>query len=443
MSSSYKPKNPRPTTGRSVPVRHSPPLKRPPVSADMNQPLTLRTQLLVLTVVLLVSLLLFAIVYGLMVKFRSSAVAAPTGTEKSVSVPSNTESTPSVPEYPSFAPDQESSSEASAEQEKSSEQEESSDQEESSKEEESSEQEESSKEEESSEQEESSEEEESSKEEESSEESSLSLPDYLQKNEYQIVDTDDQHFGELILVNKEHACVGNGTMLRSLMDNDDRHYALTDKTVSLNQEVIADFDRMMDDFYAIYGDTDIMVACGFRSQEVQAGLYRREAESVGEEEAALWVAPPGYSEHQTGYAFDLNLAGHYGDGSGNISYENVPPYSWINENCSRYGFILRYPEGREDVTGFHAESWHFRYVGYASACLMAEYSMTLEEYLSFVRRYTAEDPLVVFTDNGGYALYYTEATEYAHTSVLVPSDYSYTISGDNAGGFIVTVSLDN
>ena len=60
-------------------------------------------------------------------------------------------------------------------------------------------------------------------EEESSEESSLSLPDYLQKHEYQIVDTDDQHFGELILVNKEHACVGNGTMLRSLMDNDDRH----------------------------------------------------------------------------------------------------------------------------------------------------------------------------------------------------------------------------
>ena len=59
MSSSYKPKNPRPTTGRSVPVRHSPPPKRPPVSADMNQPLTLRTQLLVLTVVLLVSLLLF------------------------------------------------------------------------------------------------------------------------------------------------------------------------------------------------------------------------------------------------------------------------------------------------------------------------------------------------------------------------------------------------
>ena len=169
-------------------------------------------------------------------------------------------------------------------------------------------------------------------------------------------------------------------------------------------------------------------------------MYEREFASVGED-AAQWVAPPGYSEHQTGYAADLSLNTMQGDGTGNINYENVPPYSWINDNCSRYGFVVRYPEEKEGITGFHYESWHFRYVGYPSACYMTEHGLALEEYVEQLHQHPAEDPLLVHTEQGDYALYYTPASYVDDTYLTVPDDYPFTVSGDNDGGFIVTVSL--
>ena len=271
-----------------------------------------------------------------------------------------------------------------------------------------------------------------------SSEKESTLPYFLQENTTQETDTYALHYGELILVNKQHSCVYDGIRLAALIDNADRHYALTDSSVTLHQNVIPSFDRMMDDFYDTCGRTDIMVACGFRSINTQRLLYDNEIKDIGKKEAAMWVAPPHYSEHQTGYAFDLNLNR---PGSGSISYENTEPYSWINQNCYIYGFIERYPEGQEAVTGFHAESWHFRYVGIPSAYYMHQNGLTLEEYIDVLHAHTVQDPLIIYTETSAYALYYVPADDHSTTNILLPANYSYLISGDNDSGFIVTVSL--
>ena len=99
----------------------------------------------------------------------------------------------------------------------------------------------------------------------------------------------------------------DGDDLYSLADTPERHYMLSDFTVSLHKEAASHLNDMMDDFYAFYGETDIMIACGYRSAATQADLFNNEVGTVGQEEAEQWVAPPGYSEHQTGYAFDLDL----------------------------------------------------------------------------------------------------------------------------------------
>ena len=103
---------------------------------------------------------------------------------------------------------------------------------------------------------------------------------------------------------------------------------------------------------------------------------------MGEEEARkdalMTVAPAHYSEHETGLAVDIvSVANQRLD----ETQEDTAANRWLRENCADYGFILRYPRGKEDVTGFSYESWHFRYVGKAAAKEIMQRGITLEEYL--------------------------------------------------------------
>ena len=187
----------------------------------------------------------------------------------------------------------------------------------------------------------------------------------------------------------------------------------------------------------MYGKTDVMIACGYRSSSTQAELYRKEVESVGEEQADLLVAPPGYSEHQTGLAFDLNL--NVDTGEGGIQYDGSDIYSWINNHCYNYGFIIRYPEGKEKITGYSYEPWHFRYVG-KSAGYMKSNDLTLEEYIDRVHTTSVSDPMMIVGGNYPYYVYYVKAEEGGSTKIPLPAEhYGYEISGDNYSGFIVTV----
>lgn len=120
-----------------------------------------------------------------------------------------------------------------------------------------------------------------------------------------------------------------------------------------------------------------LVVSGYRTQERQRQLYDERVakylvEGCSEEEAKAraeqWVAVPGYSEHQLGFAVDINGA----------SYD---VYLWLQENSYRYGFIFRYPGSKTEITGTAEEVWHYRYVGVQAASEMYEQGLCLEEYL--------------------------------------------------------------
>lgn len=88
--------------------------------------------------------------------------------------------------------------------------------------------------------------------------------------------------------------------------------------------------------------------------------------------------PPGYSEHSTGLAFDIVALNYQ---MLDKEQENTRENKWLREHCAEYGFILRYPKGKEEITGISYESWHFRYVGKEAAQYITEQGITLEEYL--------------------------------------------------------------
>ena len=113
---------------------------------------------------------------------------------------------------------------------------------------------------------------------------------------------------------------------------------------------------------------------GYRSYQDQTQLYNNYVNLHGEEEANTFSAKPGFSEHQTGLTFDLK------DFNGQLVEDPITS-QWIKDNCAKYGFIVRYPEGKEDITGYIYEPWHLRYVGEEVANQIMNNNTTLEQYL--------------------------------------------------------------
>ena len=123
----------------------------------------------------------------------------------------------------------------------------------------------------------------------------------------------------------------------------------------------------------------LAVDSGYRSYDYQQKILDKLIEEVGYA-AYQKVTLPGVGEHQTGLAFDY---GYYRDGkfySSDYVREEDPEAIWMKENSYKYGFILRYPKGKEDITGFQFEPWHFRFVGLELACKLYEEGITLDEY---------------------------------------------------------------
>lgn len=137
------------------------------------------------------------------------------------------------------------------------------------------------------------------------------------------------------------------------------------------------FNEMRED--AEEEDISLWIRSSFRSYETQEELYDRYAERDGKDEADRYSARPGYSEHQSGLAFDVN--------SIDDEFENTPEGKWLAENCWKYGFIIRYPKDKEEVTGYMYEPWHIRYLGKDVAEKVYESGLTLEEYLGITSEY--------------------------------------------------------
>lgn len=123
---------------------------------------------------------------------------------------------------------------------------------------------------------------------------------------------------------------------------------------------------------------------GFRSYSTQKAIFERKLDSMSEKAANASVAKPGYSEHQTGLAMDVE--GHSSLGSGLVEdFGETPEGKWLAANCHEYGYIIRYPKGKTDITGYIYEPWHIRYVGKEAASEIVALNVTFEEYILMVR----------------------------------------------------------
>lgn len=128
----------------------------------------------------------------------------------------------------------------------------------------------------------------------------------------------------------------------------------------------------------------IYAVSGYRSYGRQQEVYSAEVNQVGKEQAEQAVAIPGFSEHQSGLAMDVSSPSNNFDLSEN--YGNTKEGKWLVANAHKFGFILRYPKGKEQITGYEYEPWHFRYVGIKAATDIYERDITLEEYFKIVEK---------------------------------------------------------
>ena len=139
------------------------------------------------------------------------------------------------------------------------------------------------------------------------------------------------------------------------------------------------FNKMQSD--AASEGINLNVISGFRSYNRQNSIYNNYVARDGKDQADTYSARPGHSEHQTGLAADINSLSQ--------SWENTNEGKWLNNNCAKYGFIIRYVKGKEDITGYIFEPWHIRYVGVELATKLYNNGdwITLEEYLGIDSKY--------------------------------------------------------
>lgn len=158
------------------------------------------------------------------------------------------------------------------------------------------------------------------------------------------------------------------------------NYHVNGTTVKLAKECYEAFLLMYKDAYnAGYG---FKLKSAYRSYDTQISTYNYWVSKDGKNIADTYSAKPGHSEHQTGYAFDIRDYNYeYED------YSKSKSFKWLSTNAHKYGFIIRFPQGKEDITGYQYESWHYRYCGIECATYIYEHNITFEEYYEYFIKY--------------------------------------------------------
>ena len=254
-------------------------------------------------------------------------------------------------------------------------------------------------------------------------------------------DTKNKYKGDLILVNEDHQYFGGDEDLVSIIEKNTENEvtffsALADPNTEEEDDLILSvvyepIKIMIEDFYNLYYNDTLIIYGAHRSTERQQAILDEKGPEI--------AAKPGYSEHETGYAFDFSEIVNY-------DYQGTGDFAWINENCYKYGFIVRYTEEKKDITKIAAEPWHFRYVGIPHAWYITKNDLCLEEYIDLLReKYSYGGEHLLFTDdeNRSYEVYFVASDDGSEkTTVPVPAGKEYSISGNNVDGFIVTVYED-
>ena len=171
------------------------------------------------------------------------------------------------------------------------------------------------------------------------------------------------------------------------------------------------------------GIHSLYVSSGYRDYVQQKELYKETLDKST-------VQKPGHSEHQTGLAADI-----FAQDQTNREMMSSFEGQWLAKNSWEYGLIVRYQEGKQDVTGISYEPWHVRYVGQPHAWFCYQNNLCFEEYIQYLKDTGGYQATLNGTD---YAVFYQTA---ANGVLYVPDGLGYTVSSDNTGGFIVTVCV--
>lgn len=270
-------------------------------------------------------------------------------------------------------------------------------------------------------------------------EATTTEPQLDARYQYITVSADDVHKGQLILVNNwTKFQAEEGADLVSVYDIKNDSYMVKDTLVQIHQDTTDPLTTMLTDFANEKGLYNVMIISGFRSVQRQSELYDEDLQKTGLSYSTL-VTVPGFSEHHTGYAMDFGL--YSPDWSS--EYDGTGEYAWINENCKKYGFVVRYPSDKTEITGIDYEPWHFRYTNVPHSYVIMDNGMCFEEYIELLKQYPFENEHLFATDketNTQYEIYYVPM-EGDKLQIPVPATEEYTISGNNVDGFIITVKL--
>lgn len=235
--------------------------------------------------------------------------------------------------------------------------------------------------------------------------------------------------GNLILVNADYPY--NEQVNETDLVNVDKSAC----DVLLERRAVTLLSKLMEE---INGWGQISAVSGWRSMQEQENIYAQSLKENGSEFTQKYVALPGHSEHQTGLAIDLALT------SDNIDFIRPDfPYTGIcqtfRELSSQYGFIERYPQKKESITGIAHEPWHFRYIGVPHAEIMKKNDLCMEEYIPLIKQFAYGEQKYNFTvAQKNFSVSYLPASEAEVVCIEIAEDVPYTISGNNIDGYIIT-----
>lgn len=234
---------------------------------------------------------------------------------------------------------------------------------------------------------------------------------------------DEIYRGDLLLINSETPVTKNSIPadIELLADHQSMipDVTISDSAIEMSYNVLQKLHSMLKEAKRD-GVNQFKINSSYRNNAIQATLY----EKMG----ADYALPPGYSEHNLGLSIDIGSTGG--------SMDEAAEGRWLKKNAWKFGFILRYPEDKIDITGIQYEPWHFRYVGLPHSAIMQEEDWTLEQYLQYLQQ---NKQYVTKMNGKSYEITYYKMIENLQVSIIEGNPYH--ISGDNMAGVIVTVEL--
>ena len=243
------------------------------------------------------------------------------------------------------------------------------------------------------------------------------------------VTTTDTLHGPLVLVNNTYAYTFPtttdhlGEINAKRKTHTPRIYQQSGLSTYMDATALDALDKMLVDFNAATGKDDVILRYAYRSAEDQQELIDKGS-----------TVAIGHSDHHTGMGIQLG----YSRDERTYALSTDPVYNWLFENCHKYGFVIRYPADKTEVTGVSDYDEYFRYVGVAHATYMKDQGHCMEEYVEKLKEYDNEKPLEIKGADGKYYAVYYVAVD-GNATVKHPTNDAYTISGTNEGGVIVTV----